>query len=72
MFICLVDCGHPGTPRNGSVMFDDTLEGSVATYTCDFGFGLVGDSERTCQFDQTWTGTEPTCTCESNTNYIIA
>ena len=62
----LVDCGPPGTPDNGSVMLlNDTLEDSVAVYSCYFGFSLVGDRERTCQFSrftgQMWTGTVPIC-----------
>ena len=70
IFICLVDCGHPGTPINGAVMlFNDTMEDSVAVYSCNFGFRLVGDRERTCWFsqfvDQMWTGKVPTCIRES-------
>ena len=33
----------------------------VATYSCDTGFSLVGMSERSCQSDGTWSGSEPTC-----------
>ena len=67
VFICLlVDCGPPGTPDNGTVMlFNDTLEDSIAVYSCNFGFMLVGDMERTCQFsqfnEQMWTGAVPIC-----------
>jgi len=45
-------------------MFDNTLEGSVANYTCDFGFRLVGNSQRQCQSDASWSGTVPTCMSE--------
>ena len=60
--ICLVDCNDPGTPRNGTLMLiNDTLEGSIARYTCDFGFMLVGNQERVCQSNTTWSGALPFC-----------
>ena len=33
----------------------------MATYTCYSGFTLVGNMERLCQNDGTWSGTDPTC-----------
>ena len=60
--ICLVDCGNLTVPPNGAIMLSDgTLEGSIATYTCSFGFRLVGNDERICQFNATWTGEIPDC-----------
>ena len=51
------------------MLFNDTFEDSVAVYSCNFGFRLVGDMERTCRFsrfvDQMWTGEVPTCIRES-------
>ncbi|XP_035682609.1 polycystic kidney disease protein 1-like 2 [Branchiostoma floridae] len=35
--------------------------GDVVTYHCDPGYEISGDEERTCQSDQTWSGTQPTC-----------
>ena len=58
---CIVDCGEPGIPSNGSVRYVDTLEDSVATYSCDFGFRLEGNSKRQCQSNAMWSGTVPTC-----------
>ena len=57
-----VDCGVLGDPDNGQVDTSDgtTLE-SIATYTCNDGFCLEGDSMRVCQPDGTWSGDEPTC-----------
>ena len=65
-FICLVDCGNLTAPGNGTVTLSDgTLEGSIATYACNFGFRLVGNVERICQLNGTinaaWTGTDPRC-----------
>ncbi len=33
----------------------------TATYTCESGYILSGDSSRICQSDSIWSGSEPTC-----------
>ena len=77
VFTCLlVDCGPPDTPDNGAVvLFNDTLEGSVAVYSCNFAYMLVGDMERICQFSRftsaMWTGEVPTCIRESKLTALI-
>ena len=58
---CIVDCGDPSIPYNGGVRYVDTLEDSVANYSCDFGFRLFGDSQRICQSNAIWSGAVPTC-----------
>ena len=40
----------------------DFTGGTVATYSCADGYELVGDKNRTCLVDGTWTGVEPQCT----------
>ena len=63
LFYLLVNCGDPGAPVNGNfVLENDTLEDSIAIYSCSFGFRLDGDDQRVCQSNKTWTGTVPTCT----------
>ena len=57
----IVDCGPPPPPENGSVTYDDTSEGSVANYFCNFGFRLDGDDQRVCQANKTWSGVVPMC-----------
>ena len=37
-------------------LFEDTC-----TFSCDDGYELTGSENRTCQSDQTWSGTEPMC-----------
>ena len=32
---------------------------SVVTYTCKYGFMVVGDATRTCGEDKQWSGLEP-------------
>jgi len=46
---------------NGVVTVETTVFNSQANYTCNPGFFLVGDSNRTCQADATWTGEQPDC-----------
>ena len=57
-----MDCGSLPDPTNGSVTLTaGTLLGQNATYSCDTGYNLVGDSTRTCQATGNWSGSEPTC-----------
>ena len=37
------------------------LEGTVATHSCDGGYGLSVEDDRTCQSDRTWSGGNVTC-----------
>lgn len=48
-------------PAHGSVDRTTGMAGDVATYSCDVGYALVGDSTRTCGDDGSWSGTAPTC-----------
>ena len=56
------------TLTNGMISYNpDTiprLEGTVATHSCDVGYGLSGGSVRTCQSDRIWSG--GSITCEGN------
>ncbi|XP_078687684.1 fibroblast growth factor receptor-like [Branchiostoma floridae x Branchiostoma belcheri] len=47
-------------PSNGNISGGSSY-GDVVTYYCDAGYEISGDEERTCQSDQTWSGTQPTC-----------
>ena len=53
------------TVLNGVINYSpDTthrLEGTSATHSCDVGYGLSGEAERTCQSDRTWSGGKITC-----------
>ncbi|XP_019618629.1 PREDICTED: sushi, von Willebrand factor type A, EGF and pentraxin domain-containing protein 1-like [Branchiostoma belcheri] len=42
-------------------MTGGSLYGDTVTFSCHMGFHLVGSSERTCQADQQWSGTQPSC-----------
>ena len=60
--LAVVDCGNLTTPANGSVTHTvRTTFNQTATYSCNTGYNLVGDSTRTCQADGEWSGSAPTC-----------
>ena len=72
---CLgVDCGAPDTPSNGDVSYTLTTEGSTVVYSCDDGFVLCGNENRTCLsipisgflsgFTGFWSGLVPDCISE--------
>ncbi|XP_064386669.1 sushi, von Willebrand factor type A, EGF and pentraxin domain-containing protein 1-like [Halichondria panicea] len=51
---------------NGSIAYDmETIDDrpvdTVATYTCDIGYTLIGNSTRTCGSDGVWSGSDPAC-----------
>ena len=57
-----VDCGNLTDPANGSVTrTSGTTFGQTATYSCNTGYNLVGNSIRTCQATGNWSGGAPTC-----------
>ena len=59
----VVDCGALQAPPNGAVMTNPgTNYTSIATYICDPGFFLEGESTRTCPATGTWSRSQPTCT----------
>ena len=56
-----IDCGPLGHPDNGRMSLSGTTYNSVATYSCDSGYGLIGNNTRTCLGTGNWSGEEPTC-----------
>ncbi|CAI8036489.1 CUB and sushi domain-containing protein 1 [Geodia barretti] len=56
-----VDCGSLTDPVNGAVTVTNTTFNSTATYSCNDGYSLVGDTTRTCLTSASWSGDEPTC-----------
>ena len=62
LILTAVDCGNLTNPANGSVNHTaGTMLGQAATYSCNAGYNLVGDSTRTCQASGNWSGSVPTC-----------
>ena len=56
-----VDCGAPEDLANGMIRALYTVYRSVITYSCDYGYILIGVQTRTCQEDGRWSGQSPTC-----------
>ena len=46
---------------NGHVCYDGLTIGSVATFQCDEGYKLMGNSQLWCQLDGEWDSDTPTC-----------
>ena len=49
-------CGFPGAPAHSTVDFiqDPIQSETVARYTCDRGFELLGPARRVCKNNGTW------------------
>ena len=63
MFFSLlaIQCRNLSPPANGQVAVSGLRVGSQATYTCNTGYTLVGNRQRTCRPDGQWSGEEPIC-----------
>lgn len=59
----VVYCPSLGSPENGQAITELGF-GSRAEYSCSEGYALVGNGERVCQSDGTWSGSDPECECE--------
>ncbi|KAI8507036.1 hypothetical protein Bbelb_154750, partial [Branchiostoma belcheri] len=57
----LNQCPLLTAPANGAMTGTNFYQ-DVATFTCDSGYDLVGNTAITCQADATWSGAVPTCT----------
>ena len=57
-----MDCSTLTDPADGQVSHTaGTTFGQTATYSCDIGYNLVGDSNQTCRATGVWSGCAPTC-----------
>ena len=69
--IIVFDCGSPVDEtfdtETGNAFFSAQTFGSVATFTCNFGYMLQGSASRTCELEG-WTGTPPSCGKWNNIN----
>ena len=67
-----MDCGCLPTIGNGSVSVASSSYQSVATYSCNTGYTLMGDKTRTCTASGVWAGTEPACSINGMRYTILA
>ena len=63
MFVA-VDCGGLPAPSNGRITVTASTFGGKATYNCDTGYDLIGNTSRMCAANGDWTGSAPTCQSE--------
>ena len=57
-----MNCSTLTGPANGQVSYTaGTTFRQTATYSCDTGYNLVGDSTRICHDTGVWSGSPPTC-----------
>ena len=59
-----VDCGSLPAPSNGHITVTASTFGGEATYNCDTGYNLIGNTSRMCAAKGDWTGSAPTCQSE--------
>ena len=57
----VIECPILTDPLNGIVILNDNIPGETASYDCNPGYGLMGNTRRQCRIDGIWTGVEPTC-----------
>ena len=61
-FLTDMNCSTLTDPANGQVSHTaGTTFRQTATYSCDTGYNLVGDSTRICHDTGVWSGSAPTC-----------
>ena len=57
----VIPCPPLSSIADGQVTVPTRTPGSLATYTCNSGYVLVGNDIRTCLASGVWSGTEPFC-----------
>ena len=58
----VANCGDLQPPANGGISFSaGTIFGSVAIFTCNTGYDIIGMESRFCLVDELWNGTTPSC-----------
>ncbi len=74
MNLVLALCDDPADIDNGTVTFNGTIIGDVATYTCDPDFELIGDANTTCTLadidSAEYQPVPPSCSRECMEQYI--
>lgn len=73
VFLTVVSCGNPGTPRNAIIQYHDGFVFSRSiTYACREGYYSTGLLTRHCTVNGTWTGDMPECTGVPSQHYLDA
>ncbi|XP_050718385.1 uncharacterized protein LOC126999691 isoform X2 [Eriocheir sinensis] len=56
-----IQCDIPDNPRHGKASFNSVFYNAVVTYSCDYGYMIVGPETRRCGPDREWSGVTPSC-----------
>ena len=59
--ISLGSCPALSDPLNGAVSMETDGSVTIATFTCNNGYRLTGDSTLTCNSNGTWNAPSPEC-----------
>ena len=60
-----VSCGHPGDVQNAHIAGSSYSYQDKVTYTCNRGYQIKsGNTERRCEANKMWSGSQPTCESE--------
>ena len=59
--LTVINCPALEHPERGLVSVGGNSTGSVATYSCNGGYSLIGSATRQCQSDGTWSNESPIC-----------
>ena len=75
LFIALlvINCTMLVPPSNGRLDINPSTTAPgrfTATYFCDDGYELVGDNDRVCLADGSWTGSDPDCARKLNARAV--
>ncbi|CAH8821113.1 unnamed protein product [Trichobilharzia szidati] len=68
--VCLPEtakCPKPDDIINGKAVFNDTDVGDIVEYTCNSGYAVRGQRRRHCLATLKWSGTQPTCSNQTET-----
>ena len=65
-FYCVVNCSTLNSPNNGTItcsLGDDGVPSyeDTCSFTCNTGYELTGSDTRTCQSDESWSGSDAVC-----------
>ena len=66
LLVRTVECSSLSNPSNGRVR----VIGNIATYSCNAGFRLSGNSRRTCTYGVWYPKTAPSCDGSNNVYYV--
>ena len=67
-------CPNLPNPGNGRVVpqaHGGNVPGTVATYSCNAGYRLLGNTIRTCGSSGVWSGVAPTCQSKALSGMFI-